>query len=400
MFRPLFLLFPAAILSFGATLTISPSVISNCFSGLGIATITWSGATGQVQIHVLSPTGPALTGLVDPSGTAVTPPWVSDGLTFYLVDQAGNVEASATAQVKCGSAPPVVDQGLAGGSYFPLAVGNTWVYKYNDRAITAAYIVQSITGQQYIAGQIYYVLTQTEPGPSAILALLRADSSGVIYQHSTTGDQVYLNPNSAAASYSGALGVFNDAIATQPIAGLIQTTSTYARGIGLVGSQSTMLSGSSGGFTQSLDLVDVQVDGFHLSVPAPKIALSIDNTAPDLTHQLAPNCAVPCYFVACALVPGTDPPGTYRPCGQARVSASATSPGYSVLLELLDPSGNAVFQSSLAPMSTATLDYVRLPLYTGQTPFTLLPPGVYKLVGSMILNGSTIASSTIPVHIQ
>lgn len=390
MFLPHFsLLSIAAMLTSGATLTITPPLISTCVSGLGVATLTWSGATGSPQINVGQPTGIPLTGVLGPSGSAVTGLWVTDGMSFYLVDRSGAVEASATAQVKCG-APPVVDQGLASGSYFPLAVGNTWVYKYNSRFLTASYIVETISGQQSIAGQSYYTLTQTSPGPSVTIALLRSDSNRVIYQYTNGTDQVYLDPNSAAAAnYSGALGVFTDAI-KQIAQGLIQTTSTYARGIGLVNSNSTMLSGSSGGFTQSLDLVDVRVDGFHLSIPAPNIALSIDNPSPDLTHQLASNCAVPCYFVACALVPGTDPPNTYRPCRQVRVDANAD-----VLLELLDSTGKAVFQTT-----TPTPAYVRLPLYTGQTPLTLLPPGTYSLTGSILQGATTLATSTIMVQIQ
>jgi hypothetical protein len=398
--RPLLLFSLAAS---GATLTITPTVISTCFSGLGMATLSWSGATGSPQIHVGQATGPAMTGVLGASGSADTGLWVTDGLAFYLVDQSGFVEASATAQVKCGSAPPSVDQGLASGSYFPLAAGNTWVYKNNDRSVTASYIVRAISGQQVVNGQVYYVLTQTAPGPAATVALLRADSNGVIYQYASGGDQVYLDPKSAASSaYSGALGIFNDAIIppAQIMGGLIRTTSTYARGVGLVSSQSDMLTGSSGGFTQGLDLVDVQVDGFHLSVPAPKIALSIENTTLDLTNQLAPNCALPCYFAACGLGSPVDPPGTYRPCAQTRIGTTGAVAGYTVLLELLDSGGKTVFQSSMQPASTTNLNYIRLPLYTGQTPFTLLPAGNYSLVGSMSLGGATLASSSIAVQIQ
>jgi hypothetical protein len=386
----------------GTTLTINPTVITTCSSGVGIATLTWSGATGSPQINVGQITGPAMTGVLGASGSADTGLWVSDGLSFYLVDQTGFLEASVTAQVKCG-APPTVDQGLASGSYFPLAVGNTWVYKYNDRTVTAAYSVYTITGQQIMGGQLYYVLTLTSPGPATTSALLRADSSGVIYQYTNSGDQVYLDPKSSGvASYAGGLGVFNDAIVPPPqiFGGLLETTSTYARGIGLVNSQSTMLTGSSGGFTQGLDLVDVQINGFHLSVSAPKIALSIENATLDLTDHLAPNCALPCYFAACGLGNPVDPPGTYRPCAQTRIETTAAAAGYTVLLELLDSTGNAVFQSSTQPGSTTNLDYVRLPLYTGQNPFTLLPPGNYSLVGSMTQGGATLASSSIAVQIR
>jgi hypothetical protein len=398
MIRTIFLLSLAALAS-GATLTIS------CIDTLNVATLTWSGATGPVQIIVGKPTGTPLTGVVGTSGTAITGPWISDGLMFYLVDQSGNVEASVTANVYCSSLPPTVDQGLASSGYFPLAVGNTWVYKTNDRLLTASYVVQTISSQVYQAGQIYYVLTQTTPtlGLVDTLAMLRSDSNGVIYQYVNGADQVYLDPTSSGiASYTGALGTFTDAIIppSQFNGGLIQTTSTYARGIGMVNSQSQMLSGSSGGFLQSLDLVDVKVNGFHLSLPVPKISLSIDNPSPNLSAQLAPNCAVPCYFVACALAPGADPPGTYRPCGQVRIDTSAEVPFYTVLVQLLDSTGTAVFQNSSQSATPASLNYIRLPLYTGQTPFTLLPPGIYSLVGKMLLGTTTLATSTIPVQVQ
>lgn len=138
----------------------------------------------------------------------------------------------------------------------------------------------------------------------------------------------------------------------------------------------------------------------HLSVPQPKIALSIDNPFPDLTNQKASNCALPCYFVACGLGSPVDPPGTYRPCGQIRVDASAEAPLYTVLVELLDSTGHPVFQNTTQSPTTSTLNYVRLPLYTGQTPFTLLPPGNYTLVGTVTLGTTTLATSTIPVQIQ
>jgi hypothetical protein len=51
----------------------------------------------------------------------------------------------------------------------------------------------------------------SEPNRTArflALAMLRADSSGVIYQRTSTGEQVYLDPKSAspAATYTGAVG--------------------------------------------------------------------------------------------------------------------------------------------------------------------------------------------------
>jgi hypothetical protein len=386
-------------------LTVTPPVIFDCPNGDGVATLTWSGASGPVQIRVSQPTGPTMTGFGNPSGSATSGDWVTDGTVFYLVNQAGGVEASAVARVSCGSTPRTLDQGLAGGSYFPLAVGNTWVYKYNDRTITASYVVTTISGTQMVGGQTYYVLTQTAPGPAVTLMLLRGDNNGVIWQSTANGDQVYLDPSAPGVqqtAYAGPLGTFSDAVAppAQTMGGLILTSSIFVRGLGLANSQSTMLSGSSGGFTQGLDLVDVRVDGIHLSVPAPKIGLSIESTALNLTGQQAPNCAVPCYFVACGLVPGADPPGTYRPCAQSRIDTSAAA-GYTVLLQLVDPHGSTVFQNSTEVDSTTSLNYVRLPLYTGsQNSFTLLPPGDYKLLGSIASGSTEVASSSITVHIQ
>jgi hypothetical protein len=384
---------------------VTPAVIFDCPNGDGAATLTWSGASGPVEIVVGQPTGPPMTGFYPPSGSAMTGDWVTNGEMFYLVNQAGGVEASVAAQVNCGGTPRTIDQGLAGGSYFPLAVGNTWVYKYNDRTITASYMVTTITGTQMIGTQTYYVLTQTAPGPAVTLMLLRGDSNGVIYQYAGTGDQIYLDPNAAGVQqpgYSGPLGTFTDAIAppAQTQGGLIQSTSIFVRGLGLANTQSTMLTGSSGGFTSGIDLVDVRVDGIHLSVPAPKIGLSIESTTLDLTDKLAPNCAVPCYFAACGLVPGADPPGTYRPCAQSRIDTSAAA-GYSVSLQLLAPGGSIVFQNSTQVASTTSLDYVRLPLYTGpNNAFTLLPPGDYMLMGSISNGNAEVASSSITVHIQ
>jgi hypothetical protein len=54
---------------------------------LGATRLSWqaSGVT-SVQIRVLSPTGPPMTGIEAPSGSATTGDWVSDGMLFYLQD--------------------------------------------------------------------------------------------------------------------------------------------------------------------------------------------------------------------------------------------------------------------------------------------------------------------------
>ncbi len=165
-----FLTFLAAVLCPGATLTVTPAFNADCTTGLGVATLAWSGATGPVQVLVGQPNGPALTAFTTPDGTATTGRWVNDGMTFYLVDKSGTVEASATAHLSCGGAPRTIDQGLAGGSYFPLAVGNTWVYKSNSRFITAAYSVRSITGSRRSADRpiTYWRRHRIRPPPQLL----------------------------------------------------------------------------------------------------------------------------------------------------------------------------------------------------------------------------------------
>jgi hypothetical protein len=159
-----------------------------------------------------------------------------------------------------------------------------------------------------------------------------------------------------------------------------------------------LMTGSSGGFTDGYDLVDVHVDGVHFSIPAPTVSLSIESTTLDLTNQAAPNCAIPCYFAACS-VAGADPAGTYRPCAQTRVDSSGAPAGTTVSVQLTDASGTAVFTSD-APSGLA---YLRLPLYTANISvagFKLLPPGNYTLQAAMTNGGSTISASSIPVRIQ
>jgi hypothetical protein len=400
--RVVFLLLLPFCCAAGATLTITPAVSFDCSAGLAAVTLAWTGATNQAQINVGKTNGTPLTGVVDSTGTTATGQWVYDGLTFYLVDQTGATEASAVAHVNCGGTARTTSTTFAGGSYFPLTVGNTWVYKYSSRVVTNSYLVNTITGIQAVGGQTYFVLTQAIP-PGAPPMLLRSDVNGVIWQNTSSGDQVYLDPGAMGVQktgYTGALGSFTDAImpAATVSGGLTRTSLIYVRGLGLVNSQSLLMTGSSGGFTDGYDLIDARVDGVHFSIPAPTVSLSIENTTLDLTNQVASNCAIPCYFAACS-VAGADPAGTYRPCAQTRVESTGAPTGTAVSVQLTDPSGTPVFTSD-APSGFA---YIRLPLYTSNTSvagFKLLPPGNYTLQATMTNGGSTISTSSIPVRIQ
>jgi hypothetical protein len=393
---------------FGATLTIAPSTTYDCQNGESAVVISWSGASGPVQVHVMQPSGPAVTGVRDPSGSVTTGNWVSDGLQFFLVDQSGIVEATATAHVSCGGTAQTLDQGLTGGSYFPLQVGNTWVYRYNNRVVTASYLIWTITGTEVINGMTYYDMSSG----GNIVGRYRGDDTGVIHTLTAAGDQVYLDPTASAAqatTYSGPLGTFSGALGlTSYPNSLEMDQSIFVRGIGLANLQAQMLSGSSGGFLDSMDLVEVRLNGVRLSVPTASVSLGIESTDLDLTDQTAPNCPLPCYYVACGLGgPQPDPPGTYRPCVEIRLETTALPIANTVLVQFLDATGTAVYSTAvLSATSGNSFNYIRVPLYTvpaSTTPssaFTLLPTGNYQLVGQAIASGTPIASSSINVRLR
>ena len=116
----------------GAIFTITPETIYTCSNGLGHATVAWSDASGPVQVRIGSAQGPPLTSFETTSGSSTTGDSVADRMTFYLVNQQGGVEGTVAASVRCGSTAETPEQGLRNGSYFPLQVGNTWVYRHNS----------------------------------------------------------------------------------------------------------------------------------------------------------------------------------------------------------------------------------------------------------------------------
>ena len=356
-----------AAVGFGATLTITPSDNYNCQNGESTAVISWSGASGPVQVHVMQPTGPALTGVRDPSGSVTTGNWVSDGLQFFLVDQSGVVEAAATAHVSCGGTAQTLDQGLTGGSYFPLQVGNTWVYRYNNREVTASYVIWTITGTEVINGMTY----DERSSGRVIVGRYRGDDTGVIHTLTASGDHVYLDPTASAAqatSYSGPLGTFPGALGIASNTNSLESDqSVFVRGFGLANLQAQMLSGSSGGFLDSMDLVEARLNGVRLSVPNASVSLGIESTDLDLTDQTAPNCPLPCYYVACGIGgPPPDPPGTYRPCVEIRLETTALQTANTVQVQFLDSTGAVIYSTAASWTIRAanSFDYIRVPLYT------------------------------------
>lgn len=372
------------------SLTLNPEVITHCApNGLGHLTAVWNySGPGPVQVRVLSSNGPSMTGPTLPQGNAQSGEWVRDGMMFVLTDAGTQELARATARVQCNFAGEVLPTALAVASYFPLRVGDEWVYLVNSRLITSAYVTRRISRAELVGNTAWFVIEQTVSGEANPQETrFRNDNQGRIYQLTTQGEQIWLDPTampdpSAILKVDGRgfdlktpIGIFHDALSYDRRETLILERGMFARGIGLVTSSQQMLTGSSGGFLQGLDLVYAKIDGhIYYATPSHSIELGVDATDFDVTNQKAPNCAVPCYFVACGFVPGADPPGTYKPCFQARVQFQSAS----VDLDLLDAASNSVFHLTLAsPGDSDSIVFRQVPLYS--TPNHPFPTGSYRL---------------------
>ncbi len=405
----------AASFAGAASLSISPGTIVDCSYGRGQATLLWS-HTAPVRILVGDRNGTALTGFMPPpSGSATTGPWVSDGMVFVLVDEAGNELARATAKVSCGGSASAVDAALRAGGYFPLAVGNQWVFRRNDRLATSTYESWQITGTELIGEHTYFVVS-----PNGMR--FRSDGNERIYviQFPGAAEQLWLDPTSTPdpsallkirnrSAFSGPIGVFSDALTYETfMGGLIFERGTLVRGIGLVSSTASMMSGSSGGFDYSRDLVYARIDGkLRFEVASPSLQLSAESRLLDVSGKAVTNCAVPCYFAACGLVGFTDPPGTYKPCFQARIGTEGLSgddDGAVADLDLIDGAGHSVYHTTLpiTASDAASLQAVlfqQVPLYS--TPNNPLPPGAYQLVARVKApSGEEIASATLAIQVK
>lgn len=391
--RPLLFFFFAS-LSYSASLTITPGVITDCQDGRGVAQLAWNGTTGTVQIHLTNPAGPLLTTSGDAAGAVATGPWVTDGAIFVLVDSTGTAIASATAHVDCG--------GTSTQSYFPLQVGNTWIYRLSDRLSTNRYATRSITGTETIGDKTYFDLTEG----TVLRAKLRSDENGVIWSATATGEQVFLDGSSSAAkrgAYTGPIGTFPDSVT---FSGLINPlefdTSTYVRGVGPAHLVSNLETGSSGGLIGDYQLVEVLLPGVHYSIPFATVNLSIESTDLNLTAKSVENCALPCLFAACGLGGGQpDPTGTYRPCTAVRVDVTAPAQS-DVQVQFADASGANIYTAHAAPGGAPL--YFRLPIYTVPDPqsirFDLLPMGDYKLTARVTNAGNELATSSLAVHVR
>jgi len=381
------------------SVTLHPSVITDCNPyQLGATTVEWHapGAAGLVQVLVASVQA-SFTGHVPPDGRSTTGVWVNDGMPFVLVDAAGNTLASTTAHVVCDAEGGPVGAGLASSSYFPLEIGNRWIYKTLSRLGPTTYAIRTVTGSQTIAGQLWFVLQGGLADAQTAIPqgqqLMREDAGGRIYIYQNGQAVLWLDPTAnpdpgaqlkitGRGQFQNELGAFADAISYNRSQTLSVETGTFIRGIGQLFSTSTMLTGSSGGFLDSAELVEARIDSnLVFRPPASSVEVTMEAAGFDVTHGVVTNCILPCYFAACGLGGGQpDPPGTYKPCFRAGARLSVAAGPASVVLDVLDTSGNVL---ATAPMTLVPDDsgraegFHQMPLYSAPNqPFA---PGNYQL---------------------
>lgn len=392
------LLLSAGLLRAQPSISLHPPVITDCNpAGLGETTVQWSDPGGGTVQVLVGAAGAPLTGSVPASGSATTGVWVSNGLPFVLVDAAGNQLASTTASVLCSPSGGPVAAGLAAASYLPLDIGDRWIYRTNSRIATAQYLQWLVTGAQAVGGQLWFVIQVSTSGDQSTSSseqmLMRQGDNGRIYILENGQSALWLDPNTPQDSSAqlqvigrgpqqNSLGAFADGLNYSKIQGLSQETGLLVRGLGLTSSTANLLSGSSGGFSQSMDLVEARIDGHLLFAnQATGLQLWMEAASFDVTHGLVTNCILPCYFAACGLGgPQPDPPGTYKPCFEAGAKLGAATGTVAVNLEVLDASGNVLVQTTLSLIPDdggRTEGYYQMPLYGA--PNQPFPPGNYRL---------------------
>jgi hypothetical protein len=239
--------------------------------------------------------------------------------------------------------------------------------------------------------------------------LMREDPNGAIYIYQNGAASLWLDPNQATGAtpqlaitgrgpFQNSLGAFAEAANYTRQQGFILEHGILVKGIGLISNSSTMLTGSSGGFVESYDLVEARIDGHIVFGPsASSIEVTSEAAVFDVTHGLVTNCILPCYFAACGLVaPQPDPSGTYKPCFRAGAKLSSLAGPTPVVLAILDGAGNVLTQStmSLLPDDGGRSEgFHEMPLYSAPNqPFA---PGTYQLRAT-----SPSASATVSFEID
>jgi len=380
-----------ALLSF----TIDPPLITDCAEGLGQATLTWHDAgMERAQVRIGAPDGSPMTGWEGADGSASTGRWVADGMAFYLVNEDGYRLANVTAHVACGSTPSEVDPIFTTGSYLPLRPGNEWTYRVDSRQFTGNFVTWMVDGSREVGGRTYAVIRTG----GNLEWLVRQDADGRIFESGPSGDRLFLDPTqppdpsavlqiNGRGAFTNALGSFPDAINYIRFDSLMVDTGTYVRGLGLAKTNNVLATGSSGGFVEGMELIQARIEGrLILRVPEPGLEVRVESALLDVTDKKVRNCAVPCYFAACGLAPGSDPPNTWKPCFSAEVRAG----GDSAVMTFEDSAGRVLRQFDV----TGGNGTVSIPLY--EEPNRPYPAGSYRVRA----RGSKGAEGSMAVTIE
>ncbi|MEO8663502.1 MAG: hypothetical protein ABI693_33915 [Bryobacteraceae bacterium] len=403
--------------------TITPTTLTQCTNGLGHATIAWNAPAGQrVRVHVLSATGPPMTGLENAAGSAQTGDWVRDGMAFYVVNDAGQELGRVVAEVNCGGTADTTNAAFSTASaWFPLQVGNRWVYRSNSRSATSTYTVWSLTGTTLVGSDTWFVLEIRASGAeTASTVLYRCDESGRIYRipnYQGAAQELWLDAASTGQTDAVLQVQQRDVAVATPfgsLPGLTYQTSvplsleagTLVRGLGLLKSEAQTIAGSSGGFSSSLELVEAKIGkAVYYVTPSTGVSVAAESSTFDVTGHHVTNCAIPCYFVACGFG-GADPPNTYKPCFQARIRAGVAQCDRQTPLDtqvqLTDAGGSTVYEQAVGLSATPQLcdsaQYLQVPLYSA--PNVGLPAGDYRLSVTVRSVGAEIGSASMPLKVQ
>ncbi len=394
------------------TFTITPIILCND-RGTGTAQLSWRTSETAVHVRIGSVSGPAMTGFEPGISGVSTGDWVTDGLAFVLVNASGNEVARVIASVACRTASPNLAEQLATQSYFPLEVGNRWVYRYSDRFLTANYRVRWVDRTVQEAGETWFVVRdQVAPGSPIVEVLWRTDAAGRIYRRRNGASVLFLDPNGDPTALGRVQGnnlTVNSSFGRLPNAlsfivrePLSLEVGTFVRGVGLLATNDSLAGGSSGGFSQSLDLVEAVIAGkVRFSSAANGLELSPEFQTADVVGRKVRNCALPCYFAACGLAGGPpDPVGAYKPCMFTRLKVE-NPVARSLLLELVGSANQAVFSvmRALTASPNEQLWSETVPLY--EAGGVLLPLGDYQIRATVkSATGETLNTSLAAVKLQ
>jgi len=291
-------------------------------------------------------------------------------------------------------------------SLFPLEPGNQWTYRVDSRIATNRYTTIKVTEQRAAGGANYFVVA--EAGRER---LLREDPDGRIFELTSAGERLWLDPSpdpgagaeltivSRNAADNVPAGSFTGVVEARRQPSVLQLeTIRFAPGVGITSQTTSLIAGSSGGFLQSRKLVYARIGGVRVySAPDFSFTLGVERSLVRLQPGEVTNCAVPCYFVACGFVSYTDPPGTFKPCLRTRLTIQnpgATIPADGFQLILRDSSGNTVYENryplAAIPAGETTLAHP-LPLYAKDP----LPSGDYILTAIL----EPYHSASVPITI-